>query len=53
MIEGYDYMGIQPEFIFHQKKKEKNRFSQQLKNKPPKFIEIAMVVNYHKNALIF
>ncbi len=27
-IEGYDYMGIQPEYIFHQKKREKPRFVQ-------------------------
>jgi len=45
-------MGLQPEFIFQVKKKEKKMFVSQLKQDNPNYFYFSMVVNEHKNALI-
>lgn len=54
-IEGYDYMGAQPAFIYHRKRREKKRvglLQRGVEEQPEHLCSCELVINYHKNALI-
>lgn len=54
-IEGYDYMGTEPNFIYRRKKKEKKRLGllqREIEEQPEHFCSFELIINYHKNALI-
>lgn len=46
-------MGLQPQFIFQVKKREKKIFANKPKQSVSNYFQFAVVVNEHKNALIF